>query len=159
MMKQAGFTQKLLMAFVITQLATYGGAVSSEPSSKSKSKRVPDEYRVSPSSKTKVNRKSSADTDADMTGVAATGNMDLSWTAPVTRSDGTPLSLSDINGYRIYYGASAGNYTESVEIADGSALSATVTDIPAGIYHVVMSTYDVDGRESSYSSSVIKTIQ
>jgi hypothetical protein len=94
-----------------------------------------------------------------MTGVAATGNMDLSWTAPVTRSDGTPLSLSDINGYRIYYGASAGNYTESVEIADGSALSATVTDIPAGIYHVVMSTYDVDGRESSYSSSVIKTIQ
>ena len=85
--------------------------------------------------------------------------MDLSWAAPVARTDGTPLSLADINGYRIYFGTSAGNYTESVEIADGTALSTTVTNIPVGTYHVVMSTYDVDGRESDYSSSIVKTIQ
>ena len=154
-MKQAGFTQKLLMAIVFTQLVAYGGAVSS----KSSSKRIPDEYRAGPSSKAKVNRKGSPDADVDKTGVAATGNMDLSWTAPATRADGTPLSLADINGYRVYYGESAGNYTESVEIADGAALSTTVTGIPVGTYHVVMSTYDVDGLESDYSSSVIKTIQ
>ena len=154
-MKQAGYTQKLLMAIVFTQLVAYGGAVSS----KSSSKRIPDEYRAGPSSKAKVNRKGSPDADVDKTGVAATGNMDLSWTAPATRADGTPLSLADINGYRVYYGESAGNYTESVEIADGAALSTTVTGIPVGTYHVVMSTYDVDGLESDYSSSVIKTIQ
>ena len=154
-MKQAGFTQKLLMAIVFTQLAAYGGVVSS----KSSSKRVPDEYRAGSSSKTKVNRKDSRDADVDKTAVAATGNMDLSWAAPVARTDGTPLSLADINGYRIYFGTSAGNYTESVEIADGTALSTTVTGIPVGTYHVVMSTYDADGRESDYSSSVVKTIQ
>jgi len=174
-MKQAGFTQKLLMAIVITQLVAYGGAVSSKslsnssikssskslssPKSNSKSKRVPDEYRAGSSSKATVAVEGSADADVDKTGVAATGNMDLSWTAPVARTDGTPLSLADINGYRIYYGASAGNYTESADIADGTARSATVTDIPVGTYHVVMSTYDVGGRESGYSSSIIKTIQ
>ena len=91
--------------------------------------------------------------------VVATGSMDLSWTAPATRSDGTPLSLADINGYRIYYGESAGNYTKSVDIADGSAQSARVTDIPVGSYHVVMTTYDTDGRESGHSASVVKSIQ
>jgi hypothetical protein len=91
--------------------------------------------------------------------VVATGSMDLSWTAPATRSDGTPLSLADINGYRIYYGESEGSYTESVDIADGAAQSARVTDIPVGSYHVVMTTYDTDGRESGYSGSVVKTIQ
>ena len=154
-MKQAGFTQKLLIAIVFTQLAAYGGVVSS----KSSSKRIPDEYRAGPSQKAKGNRKDSPDADVDKSGVAATGNMDLSWAAPVTRADGTPLSLADIYGYRIYFGTSAGNYTESVEIADGTALSTTVTNIPVGTYHVVMSTYDIDGRESDYSSSVIKTIQ
>ena len=154
-MKQAGFTQKLLMAIVFTQLLAYGGAVSS----KSSSKRIPDEYRAGPSQKANVNRKGSSGADVDKTGVAATGNMDLSWAAPVSRADGTPLSLADINGYRIYFGASAGNYTESVEIADGTALSTTITNIPVGTYHVVMSTYDVDGRESEHSSSIIKTIQ
>jgi hypothetical protein len=94
-----------------------------------------------------------------LTGIAATGSMDLSWTAPVARADGTPLSLADINGYRIYYGESEGDYTESVEITDGTAQSATVTDIPAGSYHVVMTTYDIDGRESDYSPPVVKSVQ
>ena len=89
----------------------------------------------------------------------ATGNLDLNWTAPVARADGTPLSLADIDGFRIYYGESEGQYTESVEITDGTAQSATVTGIPVGSYHIVMTTYDMDGRESGYSSSVIKSVQ
>jgi hypothetical protein len=91
--------------------------------------------------------------------VATTGNLNLSWTAPVAREDGAALSLADIDGYRIYYGASAGNYTQSVEITDGTAQSITVTGIPVGSYHVVMTTYDMDGRESGHSSSVIKSVQ
>ncbi|MGB5718963.1 MAG: putative Ig domain-containing protein [Gammaproteobacteria bacterium] len=89
----------------------------------------------------------------------ATGNLDLNWTAPVARADGTALSLADIDGYRIYYGESEGQYTESVEITDGTAQSATVTGVPVGSYHIVMTTYDIEGRESDHSSSVIKSIQ
>jgi len=88
----------------------------------------------------------------------ATGSMNLSWTAPSTRADGTPLSLADIDGYRIYYGASKGNYPDYVQINDGTAQSARVTDLPVGSYNVVMTTFDGDGRESGYSPSVVKKV-
>lgn len=83
----------------------------------------------------------------------------LNWTAPVARADGSPLSLADIDGYRIYYGTSAGNYSTSVDITDGSRTSVTVTGVPAGSYHVVMTTYDTSGVESVYSPEVLKTVQ
>lgn len=81
----------------------------------------------------------------------------LSWVAPVTRSDGSPISLSEIEGYRVYYGTSAGNYTYNVNIADGSQTSATITGVAVGTYHVAMTTYDTNGLESAYSPEVVKT--
>lgn len=86
-----------------------------------------------------------------------TGSIGLSWTAPVARADGTPLSLADINGYRIYYGTAAGNYPNRIDVPDGTATSATVTGIPVGSYYLVMTTYDVNGIESSYSQAIRKT--
>lgn len=88
-----------------------------------------------------------------------TGSLTLQWTAPVTRSDGTPLSLSDIDGYNIYYGTSAGNYLYQIDVADGTAQAATMTDLPVGSYYLVMTTYDVNGLESAYSSMVTKNAQ
>ena len=87
-----------------------------------------------------------------------TGSATLSWTAPVARADGSPLSLADIEGYRIYYGTSTGNYPNSVDINDGSAVQLTLNNLPVGTYHLVMTTYDVAGRESVFSPEVIKTI-
>ena len=89
---------------------------------------------------------------------AATGSFTLNWTAPTTRSDGSPLSLSDIAGYRIYYGSSQGDYPNSVNLNDGSADSAVVENIPVGSYFVSMTTYDVYGLESGYSSTVTKQV-
>ena len=88
-----------------------------------------------------------------------TGSITLSWNAPVARSDGTPLSLADIDGYRIHYGTSAGSYTNHVDLADGSAQSVVLTDLPVGTYYLVMTTYDVDGRESSYSDVISVVVQ
>jgi hypothetical protein len=88
-----------------------------------------------------------------------TGSLTLSWEAPVTRADGTPLSLADINGYRIHYGKSAGDYTNHVDLADATAQQVTLTDLPLGTYHLVMTTYDVVGLESGYSSAVTKNVQ
>jgi hypothetical protein len=89
----------------------------------------------------------------------STGGFTLNWTAPTTRADGAPLSLADIDGYRIYYGTSPGNYPDTVDIKDGSAQSATVNDIPIGTYHLVMTTYDTSGSESDYSAEVVKVSQ
>jgi len=88
-----------------------------------------------------------------------TGSVTLSWTAPVARSDGTPLSLADIAGFRVYYSASPGSYPYSIEVADGSATSVTVTNIPVGTSYMVMTTYDNGDRESAYSPEISKIVQ
>ena len=87
----------------------------------------------------------------------AVGSFTLSWTAPVARTDGTPLSLSELAGYRIHYGSTAGNYPNTVDVSDGSAQTATVNNLPAGIYYAVMTSYDSNGLESAYSAEVTKT--
>ncbi len=87
---------------------------------------------------------------------AQLGGFTLNWSAPTTRADGAPLSLSDIDGYRIYFGNSRGNYSNVVDVADGTAQSASVTDLSAGTYYLVMSTYDNTGLESQYSAEVTK---
>ncbi|MGB5540405.1 MAG: putative Ig domain-containing protein, partial [Gammaproteobacteria bacterium] len=86
----------------------------------------------------------------------AVGGFSLSWTAPVARADGTPLSLADIGGYRIYYGTSSGNYPDTIDVSDGSAQSAIVDNLPTGTYHAVMTTYDSNGLESARSAEVVK---
>jgi len=93
------------------------------------------------------------------TGTATTGSLALSWSAPVARADGTPLSLADIDGYRIHYGESSGNYTGHFTLPDGTAQNVTLTGLPVGTCYLVMTTYDVDGRESGYSSEVSKIVQ
>jgi hypothetical protein len=87
-----------------------------------------------------------------------TGTVTLSWAAPTKRADGTPLSLADIDGYRIHYGKTAGNYTSQVNVADGTAQKVNLTNLPTGTYYLVMTTYDVTGRESGNSSMVTKSV-
>ena len=82
----------------------------------------------------------------------------LAWVAPVARADASPLSLAEIGGYRVYYGTIEGDYPNRIDIADGSADQVTLTDLPPGIYYFVVTTYDMGGRESEYSSEVVKTI-
>jgi hypothetical protein len=85
-----------------------------------------------------------------------TGGFSLSWTAPVIRQDGSPMSLAEIDGYRVYYGSTQGNYPDSVDINDGAATAATVSNVPVGSYYIVMTTYDSGGRESTQSGVVSK---
>lgn len=148
-MKQAGFTLKILMAIVFTQLVACGGGGSS----KSSSKKIPDAYRADSTSSYSVAVKTSADTN-----FVKTGTLTLSWSAPATRTDGEPLALSEIDGYRLYYGKNEGEYIKGANIKDGSAQSATVTGVPVGTYYVVLTTYDANGIESDYSASVKKTV-
>jgi len=92
-------------------------------------------------------------------GTTQSSNLSLSWVAPVTRADGNPISLADIDGYKVYFGTSARNYTGSVDVTDGSQNSLTITGLSNGTYHVAMTTYDNNGLESIYSPEIIKTAQ
>jgi hypothetical protein len=84
-----------------------------------------------------------------------TGTASLSWIAPSEREDETGLSMAEIGGYRIYYGTKEGSYPNQVNIADGSEVQGTIVALP-GTYYVVVTAYDVDGRESAFSSPALK---
>ncbi|MFV2004845.1 MAG: fibronectin type III domain-containing protein [Gammaproteobacteria bacterium] len=85
----------------------------------------------------------------------ASADINLSWTAPSEREDNEPISLSEIAGYKVYYGTSERNYTESVDINDGSADGYTFKNFEAGTYYFALTTYDTAGRESQYSAEVV----
>lgn len=86
-------------------------------------------------------------------------NITLSWVAPAQRSDNiTPLLLSEIAGYRIYYGSAPGIYPNQVNINDGSVVQKTMNNMSPGTYYFVLTTIDMDGRESAFSSMVTKSI-
>jgi len=87
------------------------------------------------------------------------GDATVTMSAPAQREDGAPLNLSEIGGFRVYYGSASGDYQREIDIS-GSKLnaSATVSDLPEGDYFFVVTTYDTEGRESLYSSEVKITI-
>jgi len=91
-------------------------------------------------------------------GIVQGAAISLSWTAPYEREDGTPISMSEIAGYRVYYGTAQGDYTEQVDVADSSTMEVTLNNVAAGTYYIVVTTYDMDGRESGYSEEVMKTV-
>lgn len=86
------------------------------------------------------------------------GQLTVSWTAPTARSDGTALPIEQIGGYKLYYGMAPGAYLETIDIPGPATTTATV-EVPPGVYYLVMTTYDTEGRESGYSPEISKTAQ
>jgi hypothetical protein len=95
---------------------------------------------------------------ADATGFnngTITGSATLAWNAPVTNTDGTPLT--DLAGHKIYYGTSSGNYTSVIDV--GNVTTYTVTNLSPGAYYFAVTSYDTSGIESTYSNEASKIIQ
>lgn len=97
----------------------------------------------------------SGGTALDMVAISVNGTMSLNWVAPTENVDGS--SLTDLAGYRVYYGQNSRNYTEMVEVTDRNATSTSVT-LPSGDYYVAMTALDAEGNESAYSNEVLKTV-
>ncbi len=80
---------------------------------------------------------------------AGSASYTLSWIAPTENEDGTPLT--DLAGYRIYYGMVSGDYTETV-ILDSPGLTSYVLDrLAPGQYFLVMTAIDGTAQESRYT--------
>lgn len=84
------------------------------------------------------------------------GSATLSWQAPTTRTDGTPLT--NLAGFRIRYGTSSGSYPNVLQIPNAGISSAVVGNLPPATYYFVISAYDNAGAESANTSPVSKTI-
>jgi hypothetical protein len=87
----------------------------------------------------------------------ATGSVTLSWTPPTQNTDGTPLS--DLAGYKVYWGTTQGTYPNSVAIANPGLATYVVNQLTPARWHFVVTAYSRTGVESGYSNAVSKTIQ
>ena len=86
-----------------------------------------------------------------------TAKITLSWVAPSTWVDNTAISLSQIGGYRLYYGPAASNTPNMVDISDPTSWEHTLTLDP-GTYYFRVSTYDVNGIEGPKSEAISDSV-
>lgn len=84
------------------------------------------------------------------------GSVSLSWTAPTENEDGS--ALTDLAGYRIYWGTASGEYTNSVSINNPGLTTYVVEDLAPGSYEFVATSLNSSGMESVYSNSTIKSV-
>ncbi len=86
------------------------------------------------------------------------GRVLLSWTAPTARTDGAFLPVTELQGYRIYYGSSENDLSVLVDLNDDSITEYTVDTLPSGSYYFAISAYDSDGVESGLSNVINKDV-
>jgi hypothetical protein len=86
----------------------------------------------------------------------STGTALLSWTPPTQNTDGT--ALTDLAGYKIYYGTESGNYTEVVTLNDPGVPSHQIDNLSSGEWFFVMTSFNSQNIESSYSNEASKII-
>jgi len=87
---------------------------------------------------------------------AATGSVTLTWTAPTTNTDGSPLT--DLKAYMIYYGTSQGNYPNEIRIDNPGLTSYVIDNLTANTYYFVSTSINSLEIESDYSNVATKTI-
>lgn len=87
-----------------------------------------------------------------------TGTATVLWAAPSNRVGGAPMPLSELAGYKIYYGTSLGNYPDVVDVPDKTAMAYTLNGLVSKTtYYLVVTSYDVLGKESANSNVVVRT--
>lgn len=88
-------------------------------------------------------------------GVALAGSAQLSWVAPTQNVDDSPLT--DLAGYLVYQGTSAGMYGVPRDV--GLVTQLTIDDLDPGYtYYFVVSAYDTHGNEGPVTPERSKTI-
>jgi hypothetical protein len=91
--------------------------------------------------------------------VGKSGVLDLSWTAPVTNTDGSPTA--DIASYRVYYGTTpkpcpGGTYVTvpSPPGSPGQAVTTRLTKLSVGeVYYVAVTAVSSSGAQSGCSAA------
>ncbi len=80
----------------------------------------------------------------------------LSWTPPTENTDGS--ALTDLAGYRIYFGTASNSYTETVSIDNPGLTSYQIDNLTAGDWYFAITAVNSSDIESSHSDEVSKTI-
>lgn len=81
------------------------------------------------------------------------GSVTLSWVAPLTRVDGSSIALSEIDTFRVLYGQSPGQLSQT-ETVNGGETSVEITGLEPGTWYFAMQVIDTNGLESPLSEVV-----
>jgi hypothetical protein len=90
-------------------------------------------------------------TSSDNVGAAT-----LAWVAPSKNTDGS--ALTNLAGYRIYYGTRADSLTEVIDVPTIGATDYVIGNLISGTYYFSIRTYTSAGTESAPSKIVSDTI-
>jgi len=87
---------------------------------------------------------------------ATTGSAVLNLTAPTQNTNGS--ALTDLAGFRIYYGTSPSNLTQLTQLPGTTITSYTVNSLASGTWYFGATAYTTTGMESALSAIASKTI-
>jgi hypothetical protein len=85
-----------------------------------------------------------------------TGSATLRWTPPTLNEDGSPIT--NLSGYRIYYGTNSSNLAMVVELPNPGLTSAVVENLSPATWYFAVKAYNTANVESSLSNIASKTI-
>ncbi len=78
-----------------------------------------------------------------------TGSITLTWQAPETNEDESPLT--DLAGFNVYCGRSAGTYIQIIDVGYDSTPTISLSQ---GTWFISVRAYDNDGYQSEYSNEI-----
>jgi hypothetical protein len=87
------------------------------------------------------------------TGGGGANSLLLSWAAPTTNEDGSPLN--DLAGYKLHYGTQPGQYSQVVTVGDYT--TAELDELQSGTWYLTVTAYDIYGNESEFSNEINHT--
>jgi hypothetical protein len=85
------------------------------------------------------------------------GAASLSWEPPTTNTDGS--TLTNLAGYRIVYGASPTQLTQTIQVASAGMSTYVVENLAPGTYYFALRAYTAKGAESTDSNVVAKVVR
>jgi hypothetical protein len=86
----------------------------------------------------------------------ATGKVTLNWARPTSNEDGS--TLTDLAGYKVYYGTAPYALATSLDVHGGTVTSVEIQGLAHGSWYFAIASYNADGVESSKSGVVTTTI-
>jgi hypothetical protein len=85
-----------------------------------------------------------------------TGSATISWTPPTSNTDNSPLT--NLGGYRIYYGTNSSNLTQVLNLPNPGISSGVVENLAPGTWYFAVTSYNSSNVESERSNVTSKTI-
>ena len=88
---------------------------------------------------------------------AQTTSVTVSWVPPKTNTDGTPVT--PLSGYRVFYGTSSRQYSQSVLVTGPSITSVVLEGLNRGVtWYFATKAVASNGTESEYSAEASKAV-